>query len=46
MDMHELIEEQMKKQLSDSTLKRKQITTTTAAPKKTYQHRLLALFQR
>lgn len=45
MDMHELIEDQMKKQLNDSTFKTRQpITTTTAAPKKTY--RLLSLFQR
>lgn len=45
MDMHELIEEQMKRQLNEGTFKTRQpITTTTAAPKKTY--RLLGLFQR
>lgn len=44
MDMHELIEEQMKKQLDDSKAKAKKRITTT--PKKTYSHLLLGLFQR
>lgn len=46
MDMHELIEEQMKKQLDDSRSKARKQITTTAAPKKTYSHLLMGLFQR
>lgn len=45
MDMHELIEDQMKKQLSDSTLKTRQpVAAAPTPPKRTY--RLLGLFQR
>lgn len=46
MDMHELIEEQMKKQLDDSRSKARKRITTTTAPKKTYSHLLMGLFQR
>lgn len=46
MDMHELIEDQMKKQLDDSRSKARKQITTTAAPKKTYSHLLMGLFQR
>lgn len=46
MDMHELIEDQMKKQLDDSRAKARKQITTTAAPKKTYSHLLMGLFQR
>lgn len=45
--MHELLEEQMKRQLEESQRKnKKQITTATSTPKPTYSHLLLRLFQR
>lgn len=46
MDMHELIEEQMKRQLEDSQRKSKTTAVTTAPPKQTYSHLLMRLFQR
>lgn len=46
MDMHELIEEQMKRQLSD-TIKTRQTVVAPTPPKKiAYHTRLLGLFQR
>lgn len=46
MDMHELLEDQMKRQLEDSQRKSKTKTVTTAPPKQTYSHLLMRLFQR
>lgn len=45
MDMHELLEEQMKRQLEESQRKNKS-SVAAAPPKPTYSHMLLRLFQR
>lgn len=45
MDMHELLEEQMKKQLEDSQQRSKTVVAT-ATPKPTYSRMLMRLFQR
>lgn len=46
VDMHELLEEQMKRQLEDSQRKTKSQTVTAAPPKPSYSHLIMRLFQR
>lgn len=46
VDMHELLEEQMKRQLEDSQRKSKPTTLATTTPKASYSHLWLRLFQR
>lgn len=44
--MHELLEEQMKRQLEDSQRKNKTATSAATPQKPTYSHMLMRLFQR
>ncbi|XP_031631852.1 bicaudal D-related protein homolog isoform X2 [Contarinia nasturtii] len=46
VDMHELLEEQMKRQLEDSQRKSKSVAVPAAPPKPAYSHLLMRLFQR
>lgn len=44
--MHELLEDQMKRQLEDSQRKAKTTNMATPPPKQTYSHILMRIFQR
>lgn len=44
--MHELLEEQMKRQLEDSQRKNRRASAATTPQKPTYSHMLMRLFQR